>query len=196
MLSAKQSALNTAGPCQSTELLASSSPYPRFLTRLRLLSWYIKREGLFPTLRRIAITLVPGLRTVRRKSAPVEVWEDEIQNLQPGEWVEVKSRDEILPTLDQNAKHRGLRFVPEMYDFCGHRFRVFKRVEKICIENTPDVRRITNTVLLEGGICQGGGIGCDRACFHFWREIWLRRVFSVHSVDRMRSAETPPFVAR
>jgi len=34
-------------------------------------------------------------------------------------------------------------------------FRVFKRVEKICIENTPDVRRITNTVLLEAGICQG-----------------------------------------
>jgi hypothetical protein len=196
MLSAKQSALNTAGPCQSPELLTSSSPYPRFLTRLRLLSWYMEREGLFATLRRIAITLVPGLRTAQREPARVQVWEDEIQNLQPGEWVEVKSRDEILSTLDQNAKHRGLRFVPEMYDFCGHRFRVLKRVEKICIENTPDVRRITNTVLLEGGICQGGGIGCDRACFHFWREVWLRRVSPVHSVDRTRPTETPPFVAR
>jgi hypothetical protein len=196
MLSAKQSALNTAGPCQSPELLASSSPYPRFLTRLRLLSWYMDREGFSATLRRMAMTLVPGLKTARRKPACVDVWEDEIQNLQPGEWVEVKSRDEILSTLDQNAKHRGLRFVPEMYDFCGQRFRVFKRVQKICIENTPDVRRINNTVLLEGGICQGGGIGCDRACFHFWRELWLRRVSPVHAVDRTRSTETPPLVAR
>jgi hypothetical protein len=196
MLSAKQSALNTAGPCQSPELLASSGPYPRFLTRLRLLSWYVEREGCFAALRRMAIALVPGLRTAWRRTARLEVWEDEIQNFQPGEWVEVKSRDEILSTLDQNAKHRGLRFVPEMYDFCGRRFRVFKRVEKICIENTPDVRRITNTVLLEGGICRGGGIGCDRACFHFWREVWLRRVSPIHSVDKTRSAEALHPVAR
>ena len=196
MLSAKQSALNTAGPCQSPELLASSSPYPRFLTRLRLLSWYMEREGLLGALRRTAIALVPGLRTAQRKTTRVEVWENEIPHLQPGEWIEVKSRDEILSTLDQNAKHRGLRFVPKMYDFCGRRFRVFKRVEKICIENTPDVRRIMNTVLLEGGVCQGGGIGCDRACFHFWREVWLRRVSPVHSVDGTRSAEAPHSVAR
>ena len=83
---------------------------------------------------------------------------------------------EILKTLDENGKHRGLRFVPEMFDYCMQRYRVLKRVERICIENTPDVRRLKNTVLLEGGICKGGGIGCDRACFHFWREIWLRRV--------------------
>ena len=189
MLSAKQSALNTAGPCQSPELLESSAPHSRLLTRLRLLSWYMEREGFFGTVRRMAIALIPGLGTARRKTARVEFGEDEIQSLQPGEWVEVKARDEILSTLDQNAKHRGLRFVPEMYDFCGRRFRVFKRVEKICIENTPDVRGITNTVLLEGGICQGGGIGCDRACFHFWRELWLRRVSPVHQVDRTRSAE-------
>ena len=100
MLSAKQSALNTAGPCQSPELLASSSPYPRFLTRWRLLSWYMEREGFFATFRRMTIALVPGLRTARRKTARVESWEDEIQSLQPGEWVEVNSRDEILSTLD------------------------------------------------------------------------------------------------
>src|SRR6516165_2913988 len=63
MLSPKPSALNAAGPCQSPQLLASSAPYPRFLTRLRLLSWYMEREGLFGALRRTAIALVPGLRT-------------------------------------------------------------------------------------------------------------------------------------
>jgi hypothetical protein len=109
----------------------------------------------FRRLRRKATALVPGLTTGRHKTAPVKVWDDEIQNLQPGEWVEVKSRDEILSTLDKNAKHRGLRFVPEMYDFCGRQFRVFKRVKKICIENTPAVRRITNPVLLEGESVRG-----------------------------------------
>ena len=69
MLSAKQSALDTAGPCQSPELLASSSPYSRFLTRLRLLAWYMERDGLFGELRRTAIALVPGLRAGQRKTA-------------------------------------------------------------------------------------------------------------------------------
>jgi hypothetical protein len=55
----------------------------------------------------LLLTMEPGFR---RKTAPVEVWEDEIQNLQLGEWVELNSGDEILSTLDQNAKHRGLRF--------------------------------------------------------------------------------------
>src|SRR5215469_5786681 len=107
MLRAKRSALNAAGPCQSPELLASSAPYPRFLTRLRLLSWYRERGGLFAALRRMAIALVPCLRTARPKTASLEVREDEMQNLQPGEWIEVKSRVEILSTLDENAKHRG-----------------------------------------------------------------------------------------
>jgi hypothetical protein len=55
----------------------------------------------------LLLTMEPGFR---RKPAPVEVWEDEIQNLQLGEWVELNSGGEILSTLDQNAKHRGLRF--------------------------------------------------------------------------------------
>jgi hypothetical protein len=199
MLTAKQSQLNNAGPCQSPELLASSSPYPRFMTRLHLISWYIKREGIFVGLRRMATAISTVLKPAQRRIPSVaaqDVWEDEVQDFQPGEWVEVKSREEILPTLDQNAKHRGLRFVPEMYDFCGRRFRVFKRVEKICIENTPDMRRISNTVLLEGGICQGGGIGCDRACFHFWREVWLRRVSLTHPTNRTRSVEVSHSVTR
>jgi hypothetical protein len=188
MLSAKESSLNTAGPCQSPELIESSSPYPRLLTRLRLAFWYAQREGVVRALGRIATALVPfnarsiaiaghqGSITVQAIQPSVDG--REVLNLQPGEWVEVRSRAEIMATLDSTYKHRGLRFVPEMFDFCGQRMRVLRRVEKICIENTPDVRTIRNTVLLEGGVCQGGGIGCDRSCFHFWREIWLKRLAS------------------
>jgi hypothetical protein len=186
MLIAKHSQKNDDdGPCQSPELLESTKYYPRILTRLRLLLWYARREGALVAFNRIAKALGSELApaeysgpTPSARTLAVE----EVLNLQPGEWIEVKSRDEILQTLDVHAKNRGLRFVPEMFDFCGRRFRVLKRVEKICIENTPDVRRIRNTVLLEGGLCNGGGIGCDRACFHFWREVWLRRVAEKHSV--------------
>ena len=97
--------------------------------------------------------------------------------LQPGEFVEVKSEEEIRRTLDATGKHRGLGFMPEMWEYCGQRGRVFKRVEKVCLENAPrTVRAMKNTVILEGAVCKGSGIGCDRACFYFWRECWLRRV--------------------
>ena len=178
MNTANYSSLNNAGPCQNPELIESTLPYPRILTRLRLTLWCLRREGVLGTLRRVINALAPGIVKARSGDARITRIDavPEHLSLQPGEWVQVRSKEEILLTLDRDGKHRGLRFVPEMFDFCGQRFRVFKRVEKICIDNMPGVRTIKSTVLLEGGICKGGGIGCDRACFHFWREGWLRRV--------------------
>jgi hypothetical protein len=104
----------------------------------------------------------------------------EVLGLQAGEIVEVKSEEEIRHTLDTNGKNRNLGFMPEMWDYCGRQMRVLKRVEKICLENVPrTVRRIDNTVILEGAFCKGGGIGCDRACFYFWRECWLKRASGI-----------------
>jgi hypothetical protein len=99
-------------------------------------------------------------------------------NLQPGEWVEVRSLKEIFATLDEEGRLRGLRFIPEMAKFCGGRFRVYKKLEKIIMESTGELRRIkTPTVLLEGVFCDGKAHGgCDRACFCFWREVWLKRI--------------------
>jgi len=37
-------------------------------------------------------------------------------------------------------------------------------------------RMIKNTVLLESTYCQGKNFNCDRSCFLFWKEVWLRRV--------------------
>jgi hypothetical protein len=100
----------------------------------------------------------------------------EVLNLQPGELVEVKSEEEILATLDQNGKSEGLYWMPEMQKFCGKRFRVLKRLERILLESTQKYRKVKNMVLLEGVMCDGQAYGCDRSCFHFWREAWLRRV--------------------
>ncbi len=101
----------------------------------------------------------------------------EVLNLQPGEIAEVRSEEEIAETLDENGKNGGLWFMPEMRRYYGQRFKVYKRVERIIMEATGEYRRMKNTVLLEGVICDGSEHhGCDRSCFHYWRESWLKRV--------------------
>ncbi len=108
---------------------------------------------------------------------------DETLDLKPGDWVEVRSAKEIFSTLDAQGKLKGLRFTPEMAKFCGKRFRVFKSLAKIILEATGELRKIkTPTVLLEGVFCDGSAhADCDRSCFCFWREQWLRRVSSTSS---------------
>lgn len=99
-------------------------------------------------------------------------------DLEPGEWVMVRSLKEIDETLDEQRRSRGLYFMPEMEGFCGQRFRVLKKVRTIKLESTGEVRRLKDpTVLLEGVYCDGTRHqGCDRACLHLWRETWLARV--------------------
>jgi hypothetical protein len=113
-----------------------------------------------------------------RKRTRVSTKETAGLNLQPGEFVEVKSKKEIFATLDFQDKLAGLRFNPEMVKFCGRRFKVFKKLDKIIIESTGELRKIRiPTVILEGAYCDGRSHGgCGRSCFCFWREAWLKRV--------------------
>ncbi len=99
--------------------------------------------------------------------------------LQPGELVEVKPIEEILATLDGNRRCRGLLWMNGMRRHCGQQYRVYRRVQRIMLENTGETRNMKDTVLLEGVMCDGRDFGgCDRSCFHFWREAWLKRVVS------------------
>lgn len=99
-------------------------------------------------------------------------------NLRVGEFVEVRGREEILATLDEQGALDGLPFMPEMLEFCGKRFRVEKRADKTC--NTITVmesRRLYDTVHLEDARCTGQDHGgCQAQCFLFWKESWLKRV--------------------
>ena len=98
-----------------------------------------------------------------------------------GDWVEVKSADEILATLDDKGSLDLLPFMPEMLKYCGQRVRVYKRADKTCdtIEYSGS-RRMFNTVHLEGLRCDGSGHGgCQAGCLLFWKEAWLRRIDSV-----------------
>jgi hypothetical protein len=105
-------------------------------------------------------------------------------NLEKGDWVEVRSKEEIDATLDNRRRNNGLLFMPPMARFCGKRYRVFKKVEKIVLETTGELRRIKSpTVFLEGAYCDGKDYeGCDRSCYHFWREVWLKRIEADESI--------------
>ena len=48
------------------------------------------------------------------------------------EWVQVKSREEILASLDANGRLDELPFMPEMLKYCGARVKVGKRAHKTC----------------------------------------------------------------
>jgi hypothetical protein len=98
-------------------------------------------------------------------------------NLQPGELIEVKSKEEISATLDAKGRNRGLGFSAEMLKYSGKRYRVLRRVDTAINEETSRLRQINNTVILEGVTCDGTAHGgCKRNCYCLWREIWLKRV--------------------
>jgi hypothetical protein len=114
-----------------------------------------------------------------------------------GELVEVASREEILSTLDQNGKLDSMPFMPEMFQYCGKRFRVFKRADKTC-DNIKQwsLRRVKNAVHLTGVRCDGTSHGnCDAGCLLFWNEAWLKKVdpdfVSASQVTQPSSASSP-----
>ena len=138
---------------------------------------YLKTRGIIHTTK-IALRRVASRIGIKEMVEPVSVPDDEeVLNLQAGELVEVKSIFEIRRTLDENDRFKGLYFMGEMRQFCGKRFRVHKKVNRILLESTEEIRKVRNTVLLEGVMCDGHvQCGCDRSCFYYWREAWLRRV--------------------
>lgn len=94
------------------------------------------------------------------------------------EWVEVKSADEILSTLDGRGSVGGLPFMPEMLQYCGMRFRVSKSAHKTCdtIAHTK-IRHMSDAAHLEGLRCDGSSHGgCQAGCLLFWKSAWIRRV--------------------
>jgi hypothetical protein len=97
---------------------------------------------------------------------------------QSGEYVTVKSREEIQKTLDRWNQLQRCSFMEEMWPYCGSRQRILKRVEKFLDERDYRVKKCRKIYLLEGAMCQGTrDFGpCDRSCFFFWREEWLDKM--------------------
>lgn len=106
---------------------------------------------------------------------------NEILNFQPGDWVEVKSQEEILDTININGFNRGMRYDMEMSRYAGKQFRVQMRVDRLINEQTGKMMEMKNPCIqLENVYCRAEctskRLGCPRASNTYWREIWLRRV--------------------
>jgi hypothetical protein len=99
-------------------------------------------------------------------------------DLRPGELVRVRSREEIVKTLDTNNANRGMSFDGEMLHYCGMRARVLRRVEQIIDEKSGRMLRFkTPCIVLENVTCTGAyHRQCPRGIYPYWREIWLERV--------------------
>lgn len=167
---AASSAFDDDGECA----LFDQMKVNKFRLRLMQVRDSLRSRGVVGTMRRIGEKL--GVLTPK-KGTPAPRRADEVLGLEPGEWVAVKSADEIRETLDADERNRGLYFMPEMWKFCDQRFQVLKRMNRLKVESTGQIRQIKNTVLLDGTYCDGSSNGgCDAACHHLWREVWLRRV--------------------
>lgn len=102
-----------------------------------------------------------------------------------GDWVEVRSRDEILATLDAQGTLDRLPFMPEMLAFCGRRYRVFASAHKTCdtVRYTGG-RRMSDAVHLEGLRCDGASHdGCQANCLLFWKEAWIKPAAAPAATD-------------
>jgi hypothetical protein len=94
--------------------------------------------------------------------------------LRRGDLVEVCPAGEILRTLDARGKLDGLPFMPEMAPYCGEKFRVYRRADKVFLDRHY-VARMRETVLLEDLRCDGQAHGgCGMQCLLLWKEAWLR----------------------
>ena len=69
----------------------------------------------------------------------------------PGEWVRIKTAEEIQATLNDKGKNRGLWFDREMMRLCGQVFRVSHRVDRLIDERTGEMIELSSDcVALEG----------------------------------------------
>jgi hypothetical protein len=175
--------------CQATMARAATQPMRRWDVRQyvrELSSGNVRFGAWLKVMARVVVweaafrahLMQPSLRSLAKpgRSKPVPL------GLLAGEWVEVRSREEIAATLDAGGTNRGLYFsAPEMVVACGKQFRVRRRVRHIVDERTGKMLDLKNDCIeLEGIVCDGdrsvGRWFCAREIYPYWREAWLKRV--------------------
>lgn len=173
--------------CQATEATRATTPLPEMALGQYVREVRVGNIGV-PELARVGASAV-ATKVLRkaglRPYLPIEVAgerrvDGEKLGLQPGEWVKVRSAEEIGRTLNAHAAHRGLMFTHEMAQYCGQTFRVRSRVERLINENTGELLTMKHEcIALEDVICKGhftsGAWFCAREHLPLWREDWLER---------------------
>lgn len=183
--------------CQATEILRAAPERIRFLDLPQyILDLRSGNVGLLALLRTFFFGLFNGFQSRSRRLLPQCMLIKEGQHwgfvqgsvvgrtptarldLQLGELVRIKSKEEIVKTLDSNRKNRGMGFDEEMARHCGRTARVVSHVTRCIDEKTGRLLSIQNPcIVLDGVVCEGVyHANCPREFLSFWREIWLERV--------------------
>jgi hypothetical protein len=176
--------------CQATELVRASKPlawwdlrsYIKDLTSGNVSPWKMATYMLLAGLNMLARlhwrgrpAVYPYVRGLAGDKTPAETLD-----LKPGELVEVRSRKEIMRTLNRSQKNRGLFFDVEQVPYCGKTFRIQSKVERIINEKTGVMMKMPGAcIVLSGTTCSGcysrNRLFCPRSVHAYWHEIWLRR---------------------
>jgi hypothetical protein len=187
---------DAAGPyrCQATEHFKASEPIPRhnymqYLHDIRIrnvTTWTVLRGLLFfvfTKYQRISKRYLPEwLRIQGGRDFPFVVPSGTGERipsieLQPGDLVEVRSKEEILATLGPDQRNRNMWFDEEMVPYCGRRARVLSKVTRILDENTGKMIKLGDCYVLEDVVCLGlYHRFCQRAITPYWRSGWLKKV--------------------
>ncbi|HEX6677875.1 MAG TPA: hypothetical protein VF486_23030 [Actinomycetes bacterium] len=180
--------------CQATELLrAAPTRVPPWDLKQYVLDVSSGNTGVLALIRSVAVGVFNEYQDAsRRLPRPLRIrggrrypfiegklrkTPHEALDLQPGELVRVKSKEEIVRTLDANNRNRGMSFDAEMLKYCGRQARVLRRVDRIIDEPSGRMMRLKNPcIILEDVICTSDFHRlCPRAIYPYWREIWLER---------------------
>ena len=178
--------------CQATELVRATAKgswwdprlYVKDLTSRNISLRQLIGYGLIA-----AYNVVMRLKSLRGRGRPYPTVRGragattptEVLDLQPGEWVEVKSKTEIERTLNARRRNRGLWFDVEMVPYCGGKFRVLRRIEQFIDDRTGRMvsLRGKSCLVLDGVTCNGclsdNRLFCPRGVYPFWHEVWLKR---------------------
>jgi hypothetical protein len=168
--------------CQYTELAAASRPLRHWdvwqdvrpllngNVTLRAFSVAVLTR-LFNAVQRVrggvGYPAIGTLRPVPPNGAPRPVGEGDI--------VRVVRKEQIVGTLDDKGRHRGLWFDREMVKYCGQRHTVIKRIDRIIDgANGQMVQMKSPCLALAGADATGEFLRfCAQHEYPFWRDVWL-----------------------
>ena len=160
--------------CQVQGIIRHGRNHRDAVTRIEVLGSTIKRHAKwqFTKLRhRLRPKPSAGHLPAKRKS--------DSENLQAGDWVRVRSHQEIQATLNDGKTPDGLGFIDApMRKYCGKTLRVARVLEHFYDETKDKMWKKRRTLLLEGAACDSSQLSkghCDRGCLLFWNEAWLER---------------------
>jgi hypothetical protein len=183
--------------CQATEMPRAAPELLRLLEPKQYLQdirsgnrgfWWVLRAflvGAFNRVQGLSRNHLPGWMQFRDamawgfiRGSANGATQTAVTDLRPGELVRIRSKAEIMATLNKQQLNRGLGFDAEMSRFCGRTARVARRVNHIIDERTGRMLTMkTPCIVLEGVVCEGAyNVSCPRAIPPYWREIWLERI--------------------